>query len=867
MDPFSTAAGVIAVVQIADSLITICKYYLETAKDAPSDLRFIFIETSTLKSVLDSVTFLSSHQHAPTSLAVLAGQDGPIEACRETLTALIQLFPLDYRLENTGKTRQKKRKVDLKAILTALAWPLKETKARKLLADLVQHKTTISLALSAEARQVKSNRDIKDIRATVNRVHAILTYAQRSEIFKWIRGTDPSALHHKASSNYESGTGDWIFRSDKWKAWTEGRSRCIWIHGIPGAGKTILASHIIDAIEKLCNKKVKAACVYYYCYFGNHQDEAVPLLKWVIESLCRRANVIPDVLHKLFQRGGEPSQGELLRVLEAIVQDFETVHIVVDAMDESMPRDNLLRVVRDLATDARFQNIRILATSRQYIDIEDVMGEVSPPISMRNEWLDKDIRCFVKAKLARDGKLQRWPPELQLAALEALSAKAKGMFRWVVCQMDILGRLEPRREIVDKALETLPETLDETYERIFLQIPTPTFAHYTVWEFLESQRIKDGPAAFFAVDKEATTLEYANLVFLEAMNVKQADLSGIESKYVALPNIESNFDDYCLASSLFCLQKLRRLNISKHNKLKSSAIQILDVSQPHFGVLEKVAKSPSGCISLYETVDFNRHVSFWESDWDDPPAVEARTFLNLCWVDETMEVARSFLEERDERSREIILRGQISLRHVSRGPSKSLPGYSYRSFRGTTVELLAQLGGDLVPLNPLIDLAAGYFNSSHLLMSAIWAHMVMHGHSPSGNCPQPPYSQCPLERLLDLGADPNGKGYRITPLQIAAAVRDIKTIRLLLDAGAELDNRGDEDGFFREGDTELGRGLIRLQGMTPAEIMSRGDVKLAGYWVCKGDNAWFEFVESLGLASEAEKFLKQRDEQSWSWRD
>jgi len=39
-------------------------------------------------------------------------------------------------------------------------------------------------------------------------------------------------------------------------------------------------------------------------------------------------------------------------------------------------------------------------------------------------------------------------------------------FRWAVCQIDILRRLKTKREI-RFALQDLPETLDETYERIF----------------------------------------------------------------------------------------------------------------------------------------------------------------------------------------------------------------------------------------------------------------------------------------------------------------------------------------------------------------------------------------------------------------
>ncbi len=43
-------------------------------------------------------------------------------------------------------------------------------------------------------------------------------------------------------------------------------------------------------------------------------------------------------------------------------------------------------------------------------------------------------------------------------------------FRWAACQIDTLGRLHNVCDI-RKALHELPETLDETYERILMKIP------------------------------------------------------------------------------------------------------------------------------------------------------------------------------------------------------------------------------------------------------------------------------------------------------------------------------------------------------------------------------------------------------------
>ncbi|KAK0618870.1 hypothetical protein B0T14DRAFT_430357 [Immersiella caudata] len=686
MDPFSTAAGIIAVIQIADRVIELCKYYIETARDAPSDIQHIFVETSSIKAVLDSLHFLhaTSRQHEaahgtlptqtpdPTTHALnhLYGDRGPVEACRRILTDMSYLFPQGSPNAAEPNIPPNTSKAKAKAILTALAWPLKEGKAKKLLAELVQHKTTVNLALT-----VDSSRDIKDIKVKVNRMQESMSDEERRRVYSWIRSTDPSNRYYQSCKLYEAGTGDWVFRTPEWNAWVEGQARCLWIYGIPGAGKTILTTHLIDAVKARCDGEERTAYVYYYCYFGNHQDEASPFLRWVIERLCRQTDAVPPHLHQLFRDGAEPSLVDLLRVLETVIQEYGAVYLVIDALDESTPRDDLLRVVRDLATDTRFTKMRILATSRQYIDIENVMSQFSAPISMRNEWLDEDIRLFVKAQLSSNERLRRWPTDLQLAALEGLSAKAKGMFRWVVCQIDVLARLEPRREIIQRALATLPETLDETYQRIFLNIPrdaqifvhdtlkwvychetingnnvpssmllqlvqksvssssphlegysydidllrefcgcllliepetrqtyrqkvqelyraavTVTFAHYTVWEFLESTRLVNGPAAHFAVDTRAVTLEYTKLIFLEAISARESALPEPEALGPTIQeaknaqHIEYDFTHYCLNSSLLCISRLGD-DISGDGELKSLAIRLSDATEPHFANL------------------------------------------------------------------------------------------------------------------------------------------------------------------------------------------------------------------------------------------------------------------------------------------
>lgn len=192
----------------------------------------------------------------------------------------------------------------------------------------------------------------------------------------------------------------------------------------------MLASYLIENIQKLCKAVPEKRCtnIYYYCYFGHNQDEATPFLNWVINRLCRASNVVPTRLEEVFNHGGAPSLVDLMDVLESILSaSFDKVYITIDAIDESKPRADLLKVLLDLATDARFQKVQLLATSREYLDIEKVMREVSVEISMSNDLVDADIRTYVHSQLHSRPRFNLWPPHLLVEAEDAVMSKSKGM--------------------------------------------------------------------------------------------------------------------------------------------------------------------------------------------------------------------------------------------------------------------------------------------------------------------------------------------------------------------------------------------------------------------------------------------------------
>jgi hypothetical protein len=220
-------------------------------------------------------------------------------------------------------------------------------------------------------------------------------------------------------------------RSPDWNPWIQGLRRFVWIHGIPGAGKTVLTSFLIEEAKRACQKD-RQAVIFYYCHFVRNQDEAKPLLQWLIGQLCRQSRTVPQEIASLFEINHEPNLTQLLNALESSLLEFDRVYFVIDAVDESFPRDTLLRVIRDLATDERYQKIRLLVTSRQYIDIETTFAPLAVSCPMENKLVAEDIKSYVHNTLRSCMEFGDWPQDLLAEVADALVAGAKGMYVGVI---------------------------------------------------------------------------------------------------------------------------------------------------------------------------------------------------------------------------------------------------------------------------------------------------------------------------------------------------------------------------------------------------------------------------------------------------
>ncbi|KAH9209028.1 hypothetical protein DL95DRAFT_32175 [Leptodontidium sp. 2 PMI_412] len=919
----ATVASVMAVIQISDRVIGLCKFYIESLNsEAPSSLRAVLIEVSTLKTVVESLEFLSKCvKFTPALQKRLWASDGPVEGCRAAITALEKLFPKGSA--QSGQNVSKRQKV--RAALEVLAWPMQQGRVQELLQQISSHKAGIQLALTTESTQ-----DIKDIKAASKEIRSILAEEQRHNVYKWLTLTDPSPLHNRSWQLYEQGTGSWMLRSPHWTDWLAASIRCLWVHGIPGAGKTILASWLIKQVQDHCKQssKMQAPCTsaYYYCYFGHSQDEAMPFLRWVIAQLSRQAEVVSTLVHDLFRRGGEPSIQELLDSLAQLLQSFGNVYIVIDAVDESNPRDNLLEVIHTLVTDPRFSHLQILVTSREYIEIERVMEKISISVPMSNSLVEQDIRIYVRSILQSNRKFQPWSNDLLKEVEDAVSTQAKGMFRWAVCQLYELQHVKGERSVVRNALATLPKDLDETYERIFLRIPkeelqfvchafqwlcfygelgapengTPSvllldaiasstartgnpnsnvlydserlrelcgclissfgdaisFAHYTVKEYLDSARIRQSPLSFFSTEMAKVLFTCLDVVLLQAQKFTSSDLEDLKTASSHPSCWQDLWTKLSFHCAFYAITSIRRWGqeISVNDAFFGRVKALLDPSAQYFRRLQEVDDGDTSemwriLIDDDSTMDQMAWTIVWNESATDN---DASVLLSLLLITDDLDspISTRMFREADLKA---LFNNRLALKKCTwmmtyddeEGSSSSGVAKMYE-FNGPLMEVMSQfVDYHLESFRSLLINYTRFYNPSTTLLYFIGRHIPALGDQSACN---EDTSDCPVRKLLEAGAQPNLLGYRLTPLQIAVAARDLEGVRLLLQFKADPNYVGDPNGVVWSTNNLLAN-FNKFCGMSPLRICRSGDcVWPKGDYRKDAREPFLETIEQLLLA-------------------
>ncbi|MCJ1263723.1 hypothetical protein MMC22_003593 [Lobaria immixta] len=495
-------SGIITVIEVINKANAFVRTHVHTNSSVRNELVPVLAKVTAFSGLLQALKLEAEFEdpHQP-RLNALAYIDGPLYACESAMKAIGNRLDRIISVGNIklGKFFDKECVSALKII--------DETKPILELALAVDQKTLLNSikkyveVVAADLQEVRAetNESLQRLqkRSAMIEAHIVeiksskansASLEHQEKILIWTSSLDYRSNFHAARKHTVGvpGTGRWFIDGVDFRRWrttatSEGSSdgRAILLQGIPGAGKTVLSSTIVDEIMQTCSPADDLYVAYYFFDFNDPAKQTVEgLLRCLIFQLAVSTDVVPKALEHVYARHhkdrGSPTQPtikEWIFLLEELLEFRQGFHIIIDALDECLEEGLLHDTIESLLGSSK-NSIRWLFTRRVSEEVALNLNEMGINIiRIETAAVDHDIARYLHATLENEPKLRSFSKKAKSLISSEIETKSRGMFRWAQCQLDALKLLKDRRlKTVGIVLSLLPEDLHITYERTLLQL-------------------------------------------------------------------------------------------------------------------------------------------------------------------------------------------------------------------------------------------------------------------------------------------------------------------------------------------------------------------------------------------------------------
>ncbi|KAJ7218722.1 ankyrin repeat-containing domain protein [Mycena rebaudengoi] len=318
-----------------------------------------------------------------------------------------------------------------------------------------------TLSNSSNTQRQDNYRILTEVRNVAQDQRDVVDSTEREKIIDWLSPLNFFARHADIFGTRQEGTGRWLQEDPQFRTWLLSPGEIIWCSGIPGAGKTVLASFVVDYLRShLQSDGVVVAAAYL-----NHKESEVQSpsnilagLWWQLLSERPISASVQNLYKKHHKQRTRPSLDEVREIVRSTVAEWSRVFIIVDALDEYPEAHR--RILLD--TLAAIGTVSLLLTSRPNIAPETFFPTASVlEIHAREE----DIRCYIDAHIRTSSRLSKHVqarPELRAEIESKIIGNVDGMFLLAKLHLDSLA-IKTTVNAVRDALKNLPEDLEHTY--------------------------------------------------------------------------------------------------------------------------------------------------------------------------------------------------------------------------------------------------------------------------------------------------------------------------------------------------------------------------------------------------------------------
>ncbi|KAH6910107.1 ankyrin repeat-containing domain protein [Coprinopsis sp. MPI-PUGE-AT-0042] len=268
-------------------------------------------------------------------------------------------------------------------------------------------------------------------------------------------------------------TGEWMLKHEKIAVWQDPTSSLDMMcgSGIPGAGKTVLSSIMINHAEERARELGSPVCIgFIYLRYSDNAGLTVRhcLEVLVKQSLQQHSNLLrlaEEVYAPHVRLEGEPPEGELLRLLQGFTRAVTSTTYFLDALDEAPPAIQIDLVGKLASTGAK-----LFITSRPFKALEERFPNAHH-FSIAAQ--DSDLELHINSQLDRGQELwkvlEQGGASFRADLVASIKEKCGGMFLHASLQLAALQHCASVRN-VRETLATFPPKIEDVYRQTWTPV-------------------------------------------------------------------------------------------------------------------------------------------------------------------------------------------------------------------------------------------------------------------------------------------------------------------------------------------------------------------------------------------------------------
>ncbi|KAK8237004.1 hypothetical protein HDK77DRAFT_493648 [Phyllosticta capitalensis] len=277
-------------------------------------------------------------------------------------------------------------------------------------------------------------------------------------------------------SEHQDGTGKWLVQ--EFESWiSDPTPGCFYLLGIPGSGKSVLASTIIDH----SSRQISSSEDFLWFHFCDYKDPSSLKCSTILGNfICQALDLRPRpemlvdwVIQRVGEGEPEPTVEELTDALKKVMDSRKRAILVFDGIDELERAEQIkLRgVIQGFLSLGGCAAKIFVSCGEGVIELSSV-SYPSVKMTITPERVRDDIYHYIEKQVAskRDsGELDLGNNSLEQEIVQALSAGANELFLWAALQIEELCECLNDEQIWE-TLNDLPKGLADTYARILQRI-------------------------------------------------------------------------------------------------------------------------------------------------------------------------------------------------------------------------------------------------------------------------------------------------------------------------------------------------------------------------------------------------------------